>query len=344
MQGGHRTLTLQKGNPVREIETHYRIKKFAAVNRMSSHLVSLSAFKKLKGLKSSPHGKSYLTQDKTTQECFIVKTLADITTDNGDLVPGLEFLANVEHPVLLSLHGYSVPNPAKKAPLAICTRFFPEGSLASLFESKKPITNGFRLKVLFAIAEGLRHLHAIGIAHRFLTPSNVLIDERFEPRICDFGLGLYRAVDMPDFAQPFNGTETETSLDVFCFGAIAYFVLTGLPFPDSGLPALPDELPTTFKDLIISCWIQPPADRPKLGIVVLGFLRDDYTLPMEPNEKCDFVEYRSRIVSPSFTNRSLIGAFSTLHSVSMRTKELAEIVQRLEKTVASLAGGGEEAT
>jgi serine/threonine protein kinase len=303
---------------------------------MGSHLVSLSSYKKIKGLKSGPLGKSYLTQEKTTQELFVVKTLAEITTESDDLISGLEFLANIQHPAILPLHGYSVPVPAKKAPLAIWTKYCQGGSLEALFEAGKPVSNGMRLKILFGVAEGLRHLHSVGIAHRFLTPSNVVIDDQGEPRVCDFGLGIYRSVEMPSFAEAFNATETETSLDAFCFGAIAYYVLTGTPFPQQGLPTLPDELPASFKDLIVACWTQAPADRPKLGMIVLAFLRDDYTLPMETEEKIDLREYRARVVSPSLTNRSLIGALSTLHGVTERTKELADVVRRLEETVSDL--------
>jgi serine/threonine protein kinase len=312
---------------------------------MSSHQVSLSSFKKLKTLRSTPLGKSYLTQEKTTQEFYVVKTITDVPVETESLVPELEFLSNIEHPVLLSFSGYALPNPAKKAPLAVCSRFIEGISLASLFESKTPITNGIRLKILFGVAECLRHLHVTGCTHRFLTPSNVLLDSKLEPRVCDFGLGVYRLVNMPEFAQPFNAleSETESSLDAFCFGAIAYFVLTGVPFPETGLPTLPDELPTAFKDLIVGCWTQSPADRPKLGLVVLSFLRDDYTLPMEPDEKTDLVEYRARVVSPAFTNRSLIGALNSLHGVNNRTKELAEVVRRLEQSVAALSRAvGEE--
>jgi hypothetical protein len=79
------------------------------------------------------------------------------TSTNGDLFHGLEFLANVKLPVLLSLDASQ------------CARAF----------SPK----GFHLKVLFVIV------------YCFLSPSTVVIHERFEPRICDFGLSRSTALN-----------------------------------------------------------------------------------------------------------------------------------------------------
>jgi hypothetical protein len=69
----------------------------------------------------------------------------------------------------------------------------------------------------------------------------------------------------------------------------------------------------------------------------------DYALPMEITEKCGFVESRSRIVS----NRLEIGHPSERSAICTcfdSDEELSDIVQRLEKTIASLSAGGEERT
>jgi hypothetical protein len=50
-----------------------------------------------------------------------------------------------------------------------------------------------RLKVLFSVAEGLRHLHALAICRSALTPANVLLDRELGAVVAGHGLGGLRA-------------------------------------------------------------------------------------------------------------------------------------------------------
>lgn len=83
------------------------------------------------------------------------------------------------------------------------------------------------LPLLAQIASGLAALHARGIVHRGLRPSNVLL-ARGTPRITDVGLAiLSRRTDQPD--------TDDTSVDVLAFGELAREMLSGKPGTD--LPA-----------------------------------------------------------------------------------------------------------
>jgi serine/threonine protein kinase len=305
---------------------------------MASRALQLANFKKIKVLGSTSLGKSYLTQERTTQELFVVKTFKDVTNESDERLDWVDFLVHIEHPALLSIYGYSLPNTARKKPLAFCTRYCPDGSLAGLLESKKTITNGSRLKILFGIAEALRHLHTVGITHQLLIPTNILVDVNFEPKLCDFGFAGYKSVDMPPFAAPYNENATEFALDIFCYAAVVYTVLTENPFPETGLPEIGDEIPTPFKELMLDCWNSPPDDRPQPGSIVMKFLKGTCTLPMASDERFDYEEYRARVVAPVVTNRRLIGAINKLHGLNTRTKQLTEAVQKLEQSLAALSG------
>jgi serine/threonine protein kinase len=190
-----------------------------------SHVVSLARFEKVRAIGVGSFGKSYLTQSKTQPSFYVVKTIPDVSMEPTPLSAHLERLCNVQHPAVLAVSGYSLPVPAKKRPLAVLTPFLSDGSLAALLESRREIKNVTRLKVLFGVAEGIRHLYHLQIPHRGLTLTNVLLTSRLEPKVCDFGLAEFRPTKVPSFAVPFNARQSDQSVDCFCFGAIAYTLL-----------------------------------------------------------------------------------------------------------------------
>lgn len=94
------------------------------------------------------------------------------------------------------------------------------------------------------IARAVHHAHQRGILHRDLKPGNILLDERGEPHLIDFGLakcleqdvGITRTgafLGTPAFASPEQATgnnrQLTTASDIYSLGAILYAVVTGQP-------------------------------------------------------------------------------------------------------------------
>jgi serine/threonine-protein kinase len=92
------------------------------------------------------------------------------------------------------------------------------------------------------VAEAIQHAHQRGILHRDLKPANILVDDRGEPYVTDFGLARRVESDgdltqtgvivgTPSYMSPEQttggkGTLT-TATDVYGLGAILYALLTG---------------------------------------------------------------------------------------------------------------------
>jgi hypothetical protein len=303
---------------------------------MVSHVCLLSNYKKIQSLESGAFGKSYLTQDRLTDAYFVIDMIPGTESDGDSLVQELERLASLDHPALLSPIAFALPNAAKKKPFAIVRPHSPFPSLASIIESKQPLSPVCRLKILFGVAEGLRHLHEWGIGYAFISLSNILVCDRFEPKLCEFGLTAHRSIHLPPFTQKFAETEV-TLWNVFCFGAIALCTLTDSLFPDEGeLPELPDSIPKPLRDLIVSC-LKAPQSRPTFESIVLKFFNQECTLELEEADRRELTEYQLRTISPTLTNRSITHAFRCLHSLTLGTENLADAVHRLEQAVAALA-------
>jgi hypothetical protein len=119
------------------------------------------------------------------------------------------------------------------------------------------------VRIAAGILEGLQALHAAGIVHRDVKPSNVLLDAKGEPRLTDFGLALTADSTRITKTGAFIGTlryiapeimtgEPATAAsDLWSTGFVLYRMLTGrnaLDAPTSG----------EFVQVLLSAQIQPP--------------------------------------------------------------------------------------
>src|SRR5262249_6681900 len=102
-----------------------------------------------------------------------------------------------------------------------------------------------QIRLLRDVALAVDHAHKHGLIHRDLKPQNILVDERGEPHVTDFGLAMHagqKADDSepgmvwgtPAYMSP-EQTKRSSSLDartdVYSLGVMLYEILAGrIPF------------------------------------------------------------------------------------------------------------------
>ena len=114
--------------------------------------------------------------------------------------------------------------------------YLEHGSLDG-YLSDGPLPPVEAVRIAKGVLHGLVHAHGRGILHCDLKPGNVLLDDDFSPRLCDFGqsrlsheqdpaLGTlyYMAPEQADL-----GAMPDARLDVYALGALLYHLLTGSP-------------------------------------------------------------------------------------------------------------------
>ncbi|GAH35253.1 unnamed protein product, partial [marine sediment metagenome] len=115
--------------------------------------------------------------------------------------------------------------------------------LKSMIRMTKRLGIGTAIRISKQVCEGLSEAHRIGILHRDLKSSNVIIDREGNARIMDFGIA--RSLDTedirndgviigtPEYMSPeqAEGKQVDHRSDIYSFGVMLYEMVTGhLPF------------------------------------------------------------------------------------------------------------------
>ncbi|XP_022758106.1 probable LRR receptor-like serine/threonine-protein kinase RKF3 [Durio zibethinus] len=171
----------------------------------------------------------------------------------------VQVIASVRHVNLVALRGYcTATTPLEGHQRIIVCDLMKNGSLYDhLFGSmERRLSWPIRQKIALGTARGLAYLHygaQPAIIHRDIKASNILLDEKFEAKVADFGLAKFTPEGMTHLSTRVAGTMgyvapeyalygqlTERS-DVYSFGIVLLELLSGkkaLAMTDENQPSL----------------------------------------------------------------------------------------------------------
>jgi len=191
-------------------------------------------------------------------------------------------MRQLRHPNVLQVLGVCTDPPC------IIMEYMPRGSLFQLIHNQNvaldwPIVR----KLAIEICRGMAYLHGCNppLIHRDLKPHNLLVDDMWRVKVCDFGLSRFweakkdmTACGTPAYAAPevLRNSAYSVSADVYSFAMVLWELITrqslypGIPpfqiiftVGTQGLrPTIPPTCNPALASLIQDCWAEDPSQRP----------------------------------------------------------------------------------
>ncbi|XP_031490659.2 probable LRR receptor-like serine/threonine-protein kinase At1g05700 [Nymphaea colorata] len=196
---------------------------------------------------------------------------------NGSLTRGLKeftsevkLLMGINHKCLVSLIGFC----EEDAKVILMYEYMSNGNLHSLLAaySPKELPWKKRIQIELSAASGLEYLHSgcrPSIIHRDVKTSNILLNEKMEAKLSDFGLSKSSQVDdttcvltavagTPGYIDPeyFRTSKLTRKSDVYSFGVVLLELISGRP-----------AIFTTDETVHIVQWITPLLQEDILNVV-----------------------------------------------------------------------------
>jgi serine/threonine protein kinase len=208
-------------------------------------------YRVLRPLGRGAMGTVYLAEDTQLQRLVALKLQNFKDDGSGELLQRFQFEARaaamLRHPNICPVHDIGEIEGRHFISMA-----YIEGkSLAAFVDPERRQSEAWILTIIRKLALALQVTHDSGIVHRDLKPTNVMIDERGEPIIMDFGLARLTRRDenvrltrdgailgSPAYMSPEqvegNQSRIDARTDQYALGVILYELLTGcVPFQGS---------------------------------------------------------------------------------------------------------------
>src|SRR5512145_4388 len=141
----------------------------------------------------------------------------------------------LDHPSVCTI--YEI-DETRDGQLFIAMAFYRGASLDRILE-KGPMSIPVAVRVALAVGDGLARAHSTGIVHRDVKPGNVMITDRGEVKILDFGLAKLAGqagvtmtgttVGTPAYMSPEQalGNDVDGRTDIWALGVMLYEMLAG---------------------------------------------------------------------------------------------------------------------
>ncbi len=181
---------------------------------------------------------TFKARDRVLDRLVLLKVLHPRLAADSDLVQRFRrealLQARLKHPNIVTVYDFG-----SEQDFYIASEFIEGGTLADLLRRQGRLTVDELRPVVLAVVAALRYAHSQGVVHRDLKPANILIPDKGDVRLADFGLAFCREMDQltqegcvigtPAYMSPAQarGQPTDRRADMFSLGVVIYEALSG---------------------------------------------------------------------------------------------------------------------
>lgn len=200
-------------------------------------------YKVLKKIGAGAMGLVYQARDLKLNRLVVLKFLPPELTHNTEAIDRFineaQTASALDHANLCTIYEVNETNDGQ---MFICMANY-EGKTLNEKIKDGPIEPEEAIKIAWQIAAGLQRAHEAGIIHRDIKPGNIIVTNRGEVKIIDFGIAILAGQDRmtkvgtslgtiaymsPEQVQ---GKDVDNRSDIWSLGVVLYEMLTGqLPY------------------------------------------------------------------------------------------------------------------
>ena len=183
----------------------------------------------------------FLVKDPNTEKIYAAKVLKESSDLFDKEIEILNSLKQINNPYIVNLIDSGTgqiirANKPSQSRQYLVLQYAPKGELFNyIYCTHKGLQEKYS-KVIFAkILKGIQACHNAKICHRDLKMQNILLDENFNPKICDFGFATFNTGKLSESLGTLNYASPEILLhrpydgfkaDIFSLGVVLLTLVT----------------------------------------------------------------------------------------------------------------------
>jgi TolB-like protein/Tfp pilus assembly protein PilF/tRNA A-37 threonylcarbamoyl transferase component Bud32 len=219
------------------------------VQKLSRGSIFAGRYEIIEELGEGGMGKVYRVEDKKIHEEVALKLIrSEIAADKKTIERfgnELKYARKIAHRTVCKMYDLGEEGRTRY----ITMEYVPGENLRNMIRMMGQMSTGQVISIGKQVCEGLVEAHRLGVIHRDLKSSNIMIDKNGQPRIMDFGIarsikseGITERgmmVGTPEYISPeqVDGNKADERSDIYSLGVIMYEMATGM-VPFSGKSSL----------------------------------------------------------------------------------------------------------